>query len=136
MNVYSVPGMLDVAWHSDAKAIVDTWSSYDISLDDFKEAVLNKGLTFAGPKGVQAWIVDSSQASGAFSQEIQAFIGSEVFPAFAKVGVKYFITITSQVSAITKMTVRTYQAKTGPHGIKLVEAGSVDEAKEWLAHHD
>ena len=62
------------------------------------------------------------------SQEIQAFIGSDIFPEFTKNGIKYFITITSQVSALTKMTVKTYSAKTGPHGIQLVELNSVIDA--------
>ncbi len=135
MFVHSVPGKLEVHWHDDAKAIVDTWSSYSISLDDFSDAVLNKGLGFTRGRGAQAWIVDSSQAKGVFSQEIQEFIGSDIFPAFAKHGIKYFITITSEVSAVTKMTVKSYQAKTGPHGLQLVEAQSVDDAKEWLAHN-
>jgi hypothetical protein len=132
MFVYSVPGKLEVNWHNDVHAIVDTWTSYSISLEEFSDAVLTKGIGFARNKGVQAWIVDSSQASGAFSQEIQQFIGSDVFPTFAKNGVKFFITITSEVSAVTKMTVNSYRAKTGPHGLQLVEARSVEEAKEWL----
>ena len=37
--------------------------------------------------------MDSSTAHGAFSQEIQSFIGSDVFPAFAKHGIRYFITL-------------------------------------------
>ncbi len=79
-----------------------------------------------------AWIVDSSQATGAFSQEIQDYIGSDIFPAFAANGIKYFITVNSQVSAITKMTVRNYSAKTGPHGLQLVELASAEDAIEWL----
>ena len=135
MFVYSVPEKLEVNWHDDVKAIVDTWTSYNVSLDEFSDAVLNKGLGFGRMRGVKAWIVDSSQASGAFSAEIQQFIGNDVFPAFAKHGVKHFVTINSEVSAVTKMTVRNDSAKTGPAGIKLVEVGSVDEAKEWLAHN-
>lgn len=135
MKVHSLPGKLDVNWREDVKAIVDTWKTYSITLDEFKEAVLVKGLNFAKSHRGVAWIVDSSNAEGVFDMEIQNFIGSDIFPAFAKNGIKYFITINSQVSALTKMTVRTYQAKTGPNGLKLVEVNSVDDAVDWLKHN-
>ncbi len=132
MFVHNIPGKLDVQWRDDVRAIVDTWTTYDISLTDFKAAVLEKGLVHARANNGQAWIVDSSKATGAFTPEIQEYIGKELFPAFAKNGVKYFITITSTVSNMTKTTVSTYAAKTGPNGLKLVELGSVDDAVTWL----
>lgn len=132
MNIHSIPGKLDVSWRADVKAIVDTWSTYFVSLDEFKTAVLDKGLSHAKANGAIAWVVDSSSAKGVFTQDIQDFIGSDIFPAFAKNGIKYFITITSEVSALTKMTVKSYAAKTGPHGLQLVELNSVDDAVEWL----
>ena len=131
-KVYEIPGKLSVAWDPDVKAIIDTWSSYYVTLEEFKNAVLVKGVDYAKSRGVKAWIVDSSQAKGAFSQEIQDFIGSTVFPKFAEIGVKYFITITSQVSAVTKMTVASYASKTGPNGLKLVEVDSAENAVAWL----
>ena len=132
MSIYTIPGKLDVNWNSEVKAIIDTWSSYFVTLDEFKEAVLIKGLSHAKANGGVAWIVDSSTAKGVFSQEIQDFIGSDIFPAFAKNGIKYFITITSKVSSMTKMTVKSYSAKTGPHGLKLVELNNVNDAIAWL----
>jgi hypothetical protein len=132
MKVYEIPGKLEVKWNSEVKSIIDTWITYNVSLEEFKEAVLTKGLNFAKSHRGVAWIVDSSSAKGAFSQEIQSFIGSEVFPAFAKIGIKYFLTITSSVSAVTKMSVRSYSAKTGPNGLKLVELNSVEDAITWL----
>lgn len=132
MKIYSIPGKLEVTWRDDVKAVVDTWTTYNVSLEEFKEAVLVKGLNHAKANEAIAWIVDSSTAKGVFSQEIQNFIGSDIFPAFAKNGIKYFITITSKVSALTRMTVQTYSAKTGPHGLKLVELNSVLDAVNWL----
>lgn len=132
MDVYEIPGKLSVKWEDSVKAVIDTWTSYSVTLEEFKEAVLSKGVGYASPRGVKAWIVDSSQAKGSFTQEIQSFIGSDVFPKFAKIGVKYFITISSQVSSVTNMTVKSYSAQAGPHGVKLVTAGSAAEAIEWL----
>lgn len=135
MSVYEIPGKLKVTWNDEAKAIIDTWTSYSVTLDEFKEAVLVQGVNHGKSHGVKAWIVDSSQAKGSFKQEIQDFIGSDVFPTFAKIGVKYFITIASQESAITRMSIKHYQAKTGPNGLELVELPSAADAIEWLKLH-
>ncbi len=131
-NIFEIPGKLTVAWDDEVKAIIDTWTNYFVSLDQFKEAVMTKGVGYATGKGVKAWIVDSSNATGAFAHEIQDFIGSDCFPTFAKIGVKYFITITSSKSALSKMTISSYSAKTGPNGLKLLEVNSVEDAIAWL----
>ncbi|MBF0253156.1 MAG: hypothetical protein HQL29_05005, partial [Candidatus Omnitrophica bacterium] len=89
-------------------------------------------VQFAKERDVIAWIVDSSQAKGVFTQEIHEFIGSDIFPAFKKIGVKYFITINSQQSALTNLTVSQYSSKAGPFGLELVEVPSVEKAIEWL----
>ncbi|MCP4708683.1 MAG: hypothetical protein GY869_08670 [Planctomycetes bacterium] len=103
--VYTIADKLTVEWSEDVKAMVDTWTSYFVTLEQFKEAVLIQGVNFAKARGVQAWVVDSSQAKGVFRQEIQDFIGSDIFPKFGEIGVKYFITINSELSTTTKMTV-------------------------------
>ncbi len=135
MKVASLPGKLECDWQDDVKAMVDTWTTYSISKDEFRDAVLVKGVGFARTRKAVAWIVDSIKAVGTFSQEIQDFIGTDVFPAFAGIGVKYFITINSKVSALTKMTVANYSAKAGPNGMKLLEVGSVADAIAWLKTH-
>jgi len=132
MSVFSIPGKLEVNFRSDVRAIVDTWTSYTVTKEEFGNAVLKNGVPYAKANGAVAWIVDSSSASGTFSHDIQAFIGSDVFPAFTANGIKYFITITSQVSALTKMTVSTYATKAGPNGLQLLEVGSVEDAVAWL----
>jgi hypothetical protein len=131
-QIHNIPGKMETSWISEVNAVLDTWTTYVVSLSDFKEAVLVKGLDYARKHKGIAWIVDSSTAHGAFSQEIQAFIGSDVFPSFAKAGIKYFITILPKESAVTKMTVKNYMAKVGPNGLQLVECNSVEDAVEWL----
>lgn len=135
MHIYSIPQKLEVSWNDDVKAVIDTWASYNITLEEFKTAVFVKGLDYAKAHKGQAWIVDSSKAVGVFSQEIQNFIGTDGFPTFAKNGIKFFITIDSQVSALTKMTIKRYKAKAGPNGVQLVEVASVDDAIMWLKEH-
>ena len=135
MDVYEIPGKLKVAWNDEVKAMIDTWIDYAVSLEEFRGAVLEKGVEYGKARGVRAWIVDSSGAKGVFQQEIQDFIGSDVFPAFASIGVKYFITISSEVSALTNMTVKSYSSRTGPNGLELIELSSVADAVLWLQHH-
>ena len=135
-HVHTIPGgKMVVTWDADARAIIDTWANYGITLEQFREAVLVKGLDHSRAHGGRAWIVDSSQAKGAFSQEIQAFIDSDIFPAFAANGVKYFITINSP-SVVTQLTIQSYQAKTGPNGLILVEVLSMQDALAWLKDRD
>jgi hypothetical protein len=132
MKIYSIPGKIDVEWNENVKAIIDTWTTYFLTLEEFKEAVLVKGINHAKANGGVAWIIDSSRAKGVLSEEIQKFIDTDIFPAFSRIGLKYFITITSTASALTQSTINTYSAKAGPYGIELVELNSVNDAIMWL----
>jgi hypothetical protein len=100
-------------------------------LEDFNEAVLIKGVNYATANGVKAWIVDSHNATGAFSEEIQKFIGSNVFPRFAQIGVKYFMTIDSG-SIITNRNIDEYSAQVGPNGMKQIKGKTAEGAIDWL----
>lgn len=131
MKVYEIPGKLTVEWNAEVHAIIDTWSSYFTTLEEFKEAVLVKGLNHAKANGGIAWIVDSHTAKGVFSPEIQKFIETDVFPAFAANGIKYFLAINAE-SAVTRLTVNQYTSKLGPAGIKLLMGTSTEGAIEWL----
>ena len=131
MLVNKVEGKLEVVWHESVKAVVDTWTSYSISLEDFKVAILGKAVPYAREHGGKAWIVDSTKAKGVFSQEIQDFIVSDIFPNFVKAGIKYFMT-TSSDEAVTRLTVSQYKKQVGPAVIQLVEVSNVVSAKEWL----
>jgi hypothetical protein len=131
-RIHEIRGKLLATWLDDVRAVLDTWATYDISLDDFRETVVVKGVDYARAHGGVAWIVDSSTAVGSFSDEIQRFILTDVYPAFARVGIRHFITITSKVSLATRRTVSRYAANTKVYGIQLVEAENVEAAKEWL----
>ncbi len=134
-KIYEIPDKLLVEWDSDAKAVIDTWKTYSVSLEEFKEAVLIKGINYAKNKGVRAWIVDSHEAKGAISQEIQQFIETQVFSTFARIGVKYFMTINSE-SALTNLSISQYSTSAGPHGLKVLNGSSAEGAIEWLKKND
>ncbi len=130
--IQQIEGKMISTWNDEIKAVIDTWTNYFISLEQFREAVLVKGINHAKANGGVAWIVDSSQAKGAFPQEIQQIMEPEVFPTFFKNGIKYFITITSQSSVVTNMAISSYSAKAGPAGLKVLEVNSLEDAIEWL----
>ena len=130
-KVFEIPNKLLVEWDPDAKAIIDSWTTYFVSLEEFREAVLIKGINYAQPRGVEAWIVDSHKAQGVFSPEIQKFIETDIFPAFARIGVKYFMTINAE-NALTKLSVSQYTAKAGPSGMKVLNGSTAQGAIEWL----
>ena len=130
-KIYEIPGKLKVEWESDVRAIVDTWTTYFVTLEEFREAVLVQGVNYAKANGGQAWIVDSHSAKGVFSPEIQDFIVSDVFPTFAKIGIKYFMTINAE-DALTRLTVNQYSAQAGPLGMKVLKGSSAAGAIEWL----
>lgn len=131
--IYEIPGKVKVEWDGSVRAVIDHWATLALlSLQEFRTTVLEKGLGHATRNRGQAWIVDNSAAHGAFSQDIQAFIGSDVFPAFAKAHIKYFLTVSASESALTNMSAKKYQAKLGPNGIQLVEVPTVAEAVRWL----
>jgi hypothetical protein len=135
MKIQEIPGKMVSTWEADVKAVLDTWTTYHVTLQEFENAVLIKGVNFAKANGGIAWIVDSSTAKGVFSQEIQEFIGSTIFPAFVQNGIKFFITIRPNIPGFTNVTVSTYSFKVEPAGLHLVDVKSVSDAKMWLNEH-
>ncbi len=132
MEIFEIPRKLKVTWDPKVKAIIITWLSYIISDEEFKTAVLTKGLNYAKTNNANAWIVDASKARGLFKQSQIDIIDNEIFPAFAKNGIKYFITIKPETSIFTEQTVKKFSALTGPHGLKLIETANINQAIMWL----
>ena len=65
------------------------------------------------------------------SDDIQAFIGSDVFPTFEKIGIKYFMTINAE-DAVASLTVSQYSTQVGPNGMELLKGSTAEGAIEWL----
>ncbi len=131
-KVFEIKNKLKVTWNPEVRAIVDTWTTYFITLEEFKNSVLVEGLNHAKAHNGQAWIVDSSSAKGVFSQEIQKFIESDIFPAFLENGIKYFITINSKTDPVTRLTVNQYKSTATASGLQMIELNSVKDAVLWL----
>jgi hypothetical protein len=134
MIVHEIPGTLLVEWNDEGKVTIDTWLSYTITAQQFREAILEKGVDNAKAQGGRAWVMDASKAKGAFPPEVQKLIETEVYKTFAKIGVKYFITIKS-TSAVTNLSIKAYAVHGGPCGIQMVEVPDVSKAVAWLKEH-
>jgi hypothetical protein len=135
MKVHEIPGTLLVEWNDEGKTMVDTWSNYTIKVPEFREAILNKGLAYAKAHNSHAWVMDGTTAKGAMPSDVQKLIETEVFKAFAAIGIKYFITIKSTASAVANMAIKSFTAHLGPCGIQMVEAPDVNKAIAWLKEH-
>ena len=135
MKIQEIQGKMISTWEADVNAILDTWTNYHVTLNEFNKAVLIRALDFSTTHGGIAWIVDSSKAKGEFSDEIQQFIASDVFQIFSYHGIRFFITIKPNVYGPTSMAVRSYSAHAGPAGIQLIDLKSVADAKMWLKEH-
>jgi hypothetical protein len=134
MIIEEVPGTLLVEWNEEAKTMVDVWSAYQITVPQFRDAIVKKGIAHARAHGGRAWVMDATKARGAFPEDVQKLIETEVFKAFAGIGIKYFITIKS-ASAITNMSISRYTTHLGPCGIQMVEAPDINKAIAWLKEH-
>jgi hypothetical protein len=131
--IYEIPDKIKVAWESSVRAVVDQWSGLAmVTVSDFRTAILEIGLPHAIAHGGRAYIVDNSAAMGGFSLAVQDFIADEVFPAFAKAGIKYFIIVPSAESPLANMSALKYEARLGPFGIEGVAAPSLVAAVAWL----
>ena len=135
MVIHEMPGTLLVEWDDELKAMFDTWSSYTIKAPQFREAILQKGVAYARSLRGWAWVMDASKAKGAFPDDVQKLIETEVFKTFAGIGIKYFITIKSAGSALTNMSIKSFTAHLGPCGIQMVEVPDRNSAIEWLRQH-
>jgi len=134
MKVHEIPGTLVVEWNEGVRTMVDTWSNYTIKVPQFREAILDKGVNYARLHGARAWVMDATKARGAFPQDVQKLIETEVFKAFAAIGIKYFITIKS-ASTVTNMSINSFSAHIGPSGIQMVEVPDQEKAIAWLKEH-
>ena len=130
--IHEIPGKVRVTWNKDCQAVIDTWENYYVRIDEFHDAILVKGLDHSKLHGGRAWIVDSSKAEGKFAKNLLDYIGTDVFPALVKHGIKYFITIKPKHSPVAAFNVTAYSTKTHAAGLKLVEMENLDQALDWL----
>lgn len=133
-KIHSIPNTEDTYWVSDVNAVLEVWNTNTITLKDFNDAVLGEGMNQLRTNKGQALIIDESNMKSTLNPEIQTFLGREVYPALAKNGVKYCITVLPK-SKITTTSNKNISPITGPNGIQLLDVNNSEEAIEFLKQH-
>lgn len=133
IELYNVPGKVVGKYHLDINTIIDSWSSLNISFEDWKSNIYEIGiLDFAAKNEVTAWVTDTSNSEGVFRREIQEFRENVSAEAMAKSGVMYFFTVL-QSSAIAKLSGRRVsKAYSGQGQMKSLAVESLEEAFELI----
>lgn len=127
MNIFTIDNKIDVSWHPEVVAVLESWTDYDLDLESFRRAVFVKGINHAKASQAKAWILDPGQATGSVSDEIQAMIDQDRFPALAWTGVRYFVTLNP---AASDTTVNPDTSNT--RGVQCVETPTLETAFAWL----
>lgn len=131
-EVYSIPGKMVGHYDGANNAMIDSWSSLLVSLDEFKAAVYDVGIDFARKNKVTTWIVDNSTSNGVYKKEVQDFIGTTVAPKCAEIGIKYFFVILPQ-SAIAKLSAKNVaKINSNQKGMQTLQVASVEEALKMV----
>ena len=127
MNIFSLDHKVDVSWHPEVAAVLETWQDCDVDLESFRKAVFVKGINHAKASQARAWILDTSAASGPFSAEVETMIAENRFPALAWVGARWWVEIDPTLSAseVTPGSEATRQ-------LTCVRVPSQAEAFAWL----
>lgn len=132
-EIYTIPGKLVGHHHPEIDAIIDTWTSLMITLDDYKSTIYNIGILDFAPKNrVTTWVIDTSNAAGVFKPEIQEFRQNIVGPKCVEIGIRNFFIVQPQ-SAIGKLSTRkTTNIYAGQKAMQTFEVSSIDEVLTML----
>lgn len=130
-----VKGKVTSTWVSEHRLVLDEWQNFFVGLAEFRKAIFETSLPAAVRLGVRAWIVDSRNAKGVLSDEVQEFIAKVGHKTFAAQGIQHFITIRA-TSATANLSIQRFERVVGPSGMKLVTVDSVEDAVEYLANVD
>lgn len=134
-RLLELPGKMTLSWLPEHRALLDEWTNYFVTLDEFKQLGA-AALPHAEPRGGRAWIIDGSRARNVFPPEVQTFIAEHAFAGLVAHHIAYFISIPSQVSTTTNLGIQRYERHAGPSGIQLVTAASLDDALRFLREVD
>ncbi len=133
LELYNIPGKVVGHYHPQLNAIIDTWESLLISLEDWKASVYDIGITDFAPKnGVTTWIIDTSNAIGVFKPEVQEFRAKIARPKLQANGVRFLFVVLPH-TAIGKLSARkTANIYSGQSILQSFQVASIDEAVDML----
>ena len=132
-ELYNVPGKVVGHHHPDINAIIDTWTSMFISLEDWKSTIYDIGiLDYAPRNGVTTWIIDTSDARSVFPPEVQDFRNSTARLKLEENGIRYLFVVLPQEGIGKFSAGKTADIYNDKGGMRTFEVGSIQEALSIL----
>lgn len=132
MLIHTIPDRVKITWRDDINAITEAWTSCDVTVDEFKEAILIKGLGYARDHAARAFIVDTSLCTDSFSGEVEEFIKTTLLPALADNLIKYYITTDLNFHEIAKAGISSLPRESGPGSLETLHVHGIKDAVMWL----
>jgi methyl-accepting chemotaxis protein len=120
-----VEGAVTVTHVADLDAVVVRWLRYD---DDAVKPALGKQLELIQRHGLTTVIVDSQDAVGAYSAEMNRWIGREFVPQMEQTTVRGFVTVVPR-SAVADLANKGWQDGSDTRGFQMVEVATMAEAE-------
>ena len=123
--VLEVEGVVKVTHLADLEAVCVRWLRYQ---DMAVKPALGKQLELIRKHSLRTVIVDSQDAVGAYSAEMNRWIGQEFVPLMERTSLKVFITVVPR-SAVADLANKGWQDGTADRGFQMVEVASMAEAE-------
>lgn len=132
-ELYKIPGK--VVGHHDPSinAIIDTWQSLFISLEEYKSTIYEIGIVDYAPKnGVTTWIIDTGHGRSVFRPEVQEFREEIARPKLEEVGIKYLFVVLPEKGIGKFSAGKTANIYGGQEKMKTFEVSSMAEVRSIL----
>jgi len=123
--VLEVDGVVTVTHRADLEAVAVRWLRYQ---DVAVKPALGKQLDLIRQHALRTVIVDSQDAVGAYSAEMNRWIAQDFVPLMERTALKVFITVVPR-SAVADLANKGWQDGQVERGFQMVEVASMAEAE-------
>jgi methyl-accepting chemotaxis protein len=121
-----VDGVVSVTHAPELQAVVVRWLRYQ---DQAVKPALGKQLELIRQHSLRTVVVDSRDAVGAYSAEMNRWIGEDFVPLLERTTMKAFVTVVPR-SAVADLANKGWQEGHDGLGFQMVEVASMTEAEE------
>ena len=129
-KLYEKEGVVAIYWDPSSKALCPEWKSFSVMDREVKEG-LEKVLTFIVEKNCDRQINNTGNTLGAFSEQIQEWLGNDWIPRAVKAGMKYVATIIPK-NAMAQLSNDYWQEVSTDIGFITINVTSHEDGVEWL----
>jgi hypothetical protein len=129
-KLYEKEGVVAIYWDPSSKALCPEWKSFSVMDREVKEG-LEKLLTFIVEKKCDRQIINTGKTLGAFSEQIQEWLGNDWIPRAVKAGMKYVATIIPK-NAMAQLSNDYWQEVSTDIGFITINVTSHEDGVEWL----